>query len=174
MSFQPTENSVPDATATSGAPAGAKMSSPWCQDTSARGAPKLSTNAAGPRTGKTYGPAARAGRASEGEPKPPNGGAGASASSGGAGGSAPSGRFGRAFGAGSFAGRPGPVALVVVGGGVVVVGTLGDGGVGEGGGSGVTASQSYRWPSKTMIVPSPRPVPTCEQIQPLPLESVQA
>ncbi len=53
MSFQPTEKSVPSATARSGAPIGAKMSSPWCQPTTARPAPKVSTNDAGPWTGKT-------------------------------------------------------------------------------------------------------------------------
>ena len=31
MSFQPTENTVPSATASNGVPSGAKMSSPWCQ-----------------------------------------------------------------------------------------------------------------------------------------------
>ena len=48
MLFQPTEKSVPSATARIGAPSGAKMSSPWCQETSARGAPKLSMNELGP------------------------------------------------------------------------------------------------------------------------------
>ena len=55
MSFHPTENTVPSATARSGVPSGAKMSSPWCQppETSPRGAPKVSPNEAGPKTGKT-------------------------------------------------------------------------------------------------------------------------
>ena len=46
MSFQPTEKTVPSATARIGAPSGAKMSSPWCQPlaTSPRGAPNVSPN----------------------------------------------------------------------------------------------------------------------------------
>src|SRR5215475_10237996 len=59
MSFQPTEKTVPSAQASTGAPSGAKMSSPWCQfpGTSPRKAPNVSTNETGPYTGKTYPPA---------------------------------------------------------------------------------------------------------------------
>ena len=46
-SFQPTEKTVPRATARIGAPSGAKMSSPWCQPTSPRAAPKVSMNDGG-------------------------------------------------------------------------------------------------------------------------------
>ena len=53
MSFQPTEKTVPSVTARTGAPSGAKMSCPWCQVTVARGALYVSTNDAGPKTGKT-------------------------------------------------------------------------------------------------------------------------
>ena len=50
MSFQPTEKTIPSAKARSGAPSGAKMSSPWCQfpGTSPRNAPKVSPNDEGP------------------------------------------------------------------------------------------------------------------------------
>src|SRR5215211_177474 len=172
MSFQPTEKSVPAATATTGAPAGAKRSSPWCQATVARGAPKLSTNAAGPRTGKTYGPASRAGLASEGEPKPPNGGGGTSGSPSSAG--AAGGAFGRegCFLRGRGCARGGVVGVVAAGGGGFSVGTVGSGSAGGGGGSGATASQTYRWWSYTMTVPSPIPFPESAQIQPFPSELV--
>src|SRR5215212_1324007 len=54
--FHPTEKRTPSATATTGAPSDAKMSTPWCQSTSARAAPHVSPNDVGPITGKTYGP----------------------------------------------------------------------------------------------------------------------
>ena len=61
MAFQPTESSTPSATATTGAPRGAKMSTPWCQPTSLRTAPQLSPNEAFASTGNTYGPPDSAG-----------------------------------------------------------------------------------------------------------------
>ena len=55
MSFHPTENSEPSATARSGVPSGATRSSPWCHLpwTSARKAPKVLPKAAVPKTGNT-------------------------------------------------------------------------------------------------------------------------
>jgi hypothetical protein len=47
-SFHPTEKTVPPATARTGAPYGAKMSSPWCQPVLARAARKVLENEAGP------------------------------------------------------------------------------------------------------------------------------
>src|SRR5215211_6325782 len=55
MVFQPTENRTPSATATTGEPTRAKMSTPWCQPTSARAAPHVSLNEAYASTGNTYG-----------------------------------------------------------------------------------------------------------------------
>jgi hypothetical protein len=53
MSFQPTENTVPSATASSGWPSCPKMSFPWWYDTSARGKPYESMYEDGPYTGNT-------------------------------------------------------------------------------------------------------------------------
>src|SRR5215217_1265946 len=145
MSFQPTEKSVPAATAMTGAPAGAKRSSPWCHETVARGAPKLSTKAAGPTTGKTYGPASRTGLASDGEPKPPNGGGGVAGAS-----SSARARFGfvrgpcRWWALRAGCGLGGGAVAVGGGGGGVVVGVVGGGSAGGGAGSAATASQTYR------------------------------
>src|SRR3954453_24038098 len=58
MSFQPTENRTPAATATTGEPRGAKASMPWRHPTSARTAPQLSLNDTSASTGKTYRPPA--------------------------------------------------------------------------------------------------------------------
>ena len=50
MSFQPTEKTVPSATASRGSPIWPKMSAPWCQPEarSPRGAPNVSPNDDGP------------------------------------------------------------------------------------------------------------------------------
>jgi hypothetical protein len=71
-----------------------------------------------------------------------------------------------AFGlSGFFDGVVGVVGTVA--GGWVSVGV-----VGGGAGSGVTASHAYRWPSKTITVPSPRPSARA-QIHWCPFASVQ-
>src|SRR4051794_33658097 len=55
MLFQPTENRTPSATATTGEPSRAKMSTPRCHPTSARAEPHVSLNEACPSKGNTYG-----------------------------------------------------------------------------------------------------------------------
>jgi hypothetical protein len=164
------------------------MSSPWCHGTVVRGAPKVSTNAAGPTTGKTYGPPARTGVALDGEPKPPTLGKGTVGSLFFAGGCR------RALDCGGFAlsrsslfllagcggrGLDGLVVTVAVGRGWASV-TVGDvsvvvvvvGVVGGDGSSGVTASHEYARLSKTITVPSPRPVERAH-VHPCPLASLQ-
>ena len=54
IGIQPTENATPSFAARTGAPSWAKMSAPWCQPVVARGAPNMSDQDAGPKTGKTY------------------------------------------------------------------------------------------------------------------------
>ena len=56
-SFQPTEKTVPSATARTGAPSGAKMSSPWCQlDVGAGGAERVAVRRRRRRPGRRNGP----------------------------------------------------------------------------------------------------------------------